>query len=120
MTTLTNSPDVTTLSSAIECRDVDAIVAWYAEGATLTMVDRDHPPASPVVFSGLDAITNYYRDICGRNINHQVRDLISTPDGLAFTQHCAYPDGTNVLCVTVAHTTHGKIDRQTAVQAWDS
>ena len=108
------------LRTAIEARDADGVVAWYAEDATLTILDRDHPPAAPAVYRGLDAIRVYYQDICGRNIHHEVRDAVATPDGLAFTQHCAYPDGAAVLCATVARTRGGKIYSQTAVQVWDS
>ena len=49
-----------------------------------------------------------------------MRDAVATPAGLAYTQHCRYPDGTAVLCATVASTSDGKITRQTAVQVWDS
>jgi hypothetical protein len=107
------------LRTAIEARDADGVLAWYDEDATLTMLDRDHPPSSPAVYRGLRAIGAYYEDICGRNIDHQVRDAVATEDGLAFTQHCRYPDGTAVLCATVARTRQGKIHRQTAVQVWD-
>lgn len=121
MTTLdTTSPDIATLSSAIESRDAEGIIAWYAPGAVLTVLDRDHPPASPAVYPGLDAISAYYRDICGRNLAHHVADAVATADGLAYTQHCQYPDGTQVICSTVATLAGGKIQNQTAVQAWDS
>jgi len=106
--------------TAIEARDTDGILAWYADDATLTILDRDHPPAAPTVYSGLDAIRGYFADVCGRNIRHEVRDIVATADGLAFTQHCAYPDGTAVVCVTVARTSGGRIQSQTAVQVWDA
>jgi|tagenome__1003787_1003787.scaffolds.fasta_scaffold19711842_2 hypothetical protein len=119
-TTAHTTPDITDLAAAIEGRAADAIVTWYAEDATLTVLDKDHPPAGPAVYTGLDAIGAYYRDVCGRNIEHQVKDAVSTPAGLAFSQHCRYPDGTGVLCLTVAVLQDGKIQRQTAVQVWDS
>jgi hypothetical protein len=53
-------------------------------------------------------------------MRHEVRDIVATPDGLAFTQHCAYPDGTTVVRVTVAVTSGGRIQAQTAVQVWDA
>jgi len=112
--------DIAALRTAIEARDADGVAAWYAPDASLTILDRDHPPAAPAVHRGLDAIRAYYQDICGRNVNHQVRDVVATPDGFAFTQHCSYPDGTAVLCATVARTQDGKIRSQTAVQVWDS
>ncbi len=86
----------------------------------LTLVDRDHPPSAPLVHAGLDAIDRYCRDICGRNLEHEVRDVVSTVDGLAYTQHCRYPDGTAVICATVATVRAGKIQHQTAVQVWDA
>jgi hypothetical protein len=108
------------LSEAIEARDAEGVLAWYAPGAVLTILDRDHPPAAPLVLSGLDQIGAYYRDVCGRNIEHRVRDAVRTPDGLAYAQHCRYPDGLGVVCVTVAALSQGKIQSQTAIQVWDS
>ncbi|HUK71974.1 MAG TPA: nuclear transport factor 2 family protein [Streptosporangiaceae bacterium] len=116
----TSGHDIERLRTAIEARDASRVVAWYAEDATLTILDRDHPPSAPAVYRGLHAIRDYYQDICGRNIHHEVRDAVATAEGLAFTQHCSYPDGTAVLCATVARTRNGKIHRQTAVQVWDS
>lgn len=112
--------DPSTLSKAIESRDADGVLAWYADDATLTVLDKDHPPAAPLMLSGTGEIGAYYRDVCGRNIRHEVRDLLSTTDGLAYTQHCRYPDGTAVVCVTVAATRAGRITSQTAIQVWDS
>jgi hypothetical protein len=115
----TGALDIEGLRAAIEARDATGVVARYTEDAILTILDRDHPPSAPAVYRGLDAIRAYYQDICGRNIHHEVRDAVATPEGLAFTQHCSYPDGTAVLCATVARTSGGKIHRQTAVQVWD-
>jgi len=112
--------DIDALRTAIEARDADGVAAWYAPDPALTILDRDPPPAAPAVHRGLDAIRAYYQDICGRNVNHRVRDAVATPEGFAFTQHCSYPDGTAVLCATVARTQDGKIRSQTAVQVWDS
>jgi ketosteroid isomerase-like protein len=112
--------DVADLGYAIERRDAEAILSWYAEDATLTVFDRDHPPAAPARYRGRDEIGAYYRDVCGRNIDHQVRDAIATATGLAYTQHCTYPDGTAVLCSTVAVLRGGKIMQQNAVQVWDT
>ena len=112
--------DVTNLGSAIESRDAEGILSWYADDATLTVFDQNHPPAAPARYQGLEEIGAYYRDVCGRNIDHQVRDAIGTATGLAFTQHCTYPDGNGVLCSSVAVLKNGKITQQTAVQVWDS
>lgn len=120
MSTTPHRPDLTDLAHAIESRDADAIVAHFAEDATLLVLDRDHPPASPQVFSGREEIGAYYRDVCGRNREHEVRDALSGPTGLAYTQHCRYPEGAQVVCATVASVEDGLIVRQTAVQTWDA
>lgn len=105
--------------AAIESRDADALTALYAEDATITMLDRDHPPDSPLVVSGREEINSYYRDICGRNIDHSVHGLVADEAGLAFEQQCRYPEGTQVVCVTVASVIHGRIQHQRASQTWD-
>jgi hypothetical protein len=45
---------------------------------------------------------------------------VADGDRLAFTQACAYPDGTRVFCSAMIELEAGKIARQTNVQAWDS
>ncbi|WP_433303544.1 nuclear transport factor 2 family protein [Actinoplanes sp. CA-030573] len=115
----TTVPDISTLAHAIESRDAATITAWYHPDAVLTLVDRDHPPSSPLVFASAEEIGAYYRDVCGRNMAHEVSDAVITADGMAFTQNCRYPDGTKVLCVTVARLADGRITSQTATQVWD-
>ena len=75
----TTVPEVADLKNAIESKDAAAVAAWYAADATLTILDRDHPPGSPLVYRGRTEILGYYTDICGRNIEHRVRNLVSTP-----------------------------------------
>ena len=93
--------------------------SWAFEDASITLVDPHHPPSSPQTLRGRDEISAYFRDICGRNVEHQVRDAVSTPSGLAYTQHCRYPDGARVTCSAVAAVDRGRISRQTIVQVWD-
>jgi ketosteroid isomerase-like protein len=121
MSTITTSAqlDIAALTEAITSRDAEGVVAWYTDDAVLTVVDRDHPPTSPATFEGKAAVTAYFTDICGRHLEHAVQDLVQTTTGLAFTQDCRYPDGTRVLCATVAQVEDGRIRRQTVVQAWD-
>ena len=38
---------------------------------------------------------------------------------MAFTQACAYPDGTKVYCMAALKLEDGRIAEQTVVQAWD-
>lgn len=120
MTITTPTPlDTTALVEAIRQQDAEAITRMYAPDATVSIVDRDHPPAAPWVLSGTAEIGAYYRDICGRNIDHTVPSLVQDDSGIAFEQHCRYPEGNEVVCMTVATVEGGQITRQTIVQTWD-
>jgi hypothetical protein len=116
----TTTPDVSTLQQAIETRDAASVVAWYTDDAVVTLVDRDHPPANPSVLTGTTQISAYYTDICGRNIDHRLDQLVVDATGLAYVQLCRYPNGARVTCATVAELSGGRISRQTIVQAWDT
>lgn len=117
--TSTTTFDTGRLVRAIESRDDQGLTALYAADATITLYDRDHPPASPQVLSGRLEIGAYFRDICGRNIEHTVPSLVADGSGVAFEQHCRYPEGNRVVCVTVANVEGGLITRQTIAQSWD-
>ena len=56
MTTTITPLDTAALVTAIEQRDATALSALYGPDATITIVDRDHPPAAPWVLSGRDEI----------------------------------------------------------------
>ncbi|WP_433727600.1 nuclear transport factor 2 family protein [Actinoplanes sp. CA-051413] len=86
----------------------------------MTVLDKDHPRTAPLVFAGAEPIDAYCRDICGQNIRHEVRDLVSTACGLAYTQHCRFPGRYDRDLSTVATTHDGRISNQTAVQAWEN
>ena len=109
-----------TLAAAIEAKDATAVSAHFAPDARLSLLDRDHPPASPSVYAGTAEIEAYFEDICGRNLEHHVTNRVADPGRIAFTQHCRYPSGQDVLCVTVATVRDGHITDQTAVQVWDN
>jgi ketosteroid isomerase-like protein len=123
MTTTHQAPsgiDLTSLVEAITSRDAAGVAAWYADDATLTLHDKDHPPAAPQVYAGREQIEAYFRDVCGRNVEHQVRDVVADGNGFAFAQDCRYPDGTAVVCVTVGAVQGDRIQHQTISQSWDS
>ena len=45
---------------------------------------------------------------------------MASADRIAFTEHCRYPSGQQVLCVAVATVRDGLIVDQTGVQVWDA
>ena len=93
---------------------------FYADNAEMTIIDRDHPPSKPQRFVGAAAINAYFDDVCGRTMTHRVECGCVGANRLAFTQACAYPDGTRVFCSAMAELSAGKIVNQTIVQAWDA
>jgi len=119
MTTTTHEVSVADLKRAIEGRDAKALSGFYAADALLRIIDRNNPPSKPLEIKGKAAISAYHEDVCGRAMTHRVESGVSNGKELAFTQACAYPDGTKVFCSTMLELKDGKIIRQTAVQAWD-
>ena len=108
------------LSRAIETRNAAAMREFYSENASMRIIDRDHPPSKPQEIVGRSAISAYFDDICGRAMTHKVENGCIEGERLAFTQSCAYPNGTRVFCSTTAELKSGKIANQTIVQAWDA
>lgn len=50
---------------------------------------------------------------------HRVDIGITEGNQFAFTQACAYTDGTKVYCISTVELKNGQISKQTVVQAWD-
>jgi hypothetical protein len=111
---------VSDLRRAIEAHNAGVLSGLYADDAVMRIIDRDNPPSKPRELRGKAAIAAYYDDVCSRAMTHKVEAGVADGDRLAFTQACAYPDGTRVFCSAMIELEQGKIARQTNVQAWDS
>src|SRR5262245_58632492 len=109
----------TDLKRAIETRDGKALADFYNADAVIQIIDRNNPPSKPLDIRGQTAIAAYWDDICGREMTHNVEAAIAEGDRLAFTEKCAYPDGTKVVCTALIDLKDGKIAKQTTVQVWD-
>jgi ketosteroid isomerase-like protein len=107
------------LKRAIESNDSRALSSFYADDATVRVIDRNNPPSKPRLVRGRAAIATFFDDVCSRAMSHEVASYVADGSRLAFTQACAYPDGTKVLCVAMMDLKDGKIAQQTIVQAWD-
>lgn len=108
------------LSHAIETRDSKAMRGFYADDARMRIIDRDHPPSRPLDIVGRGPIGDYFDDVCGRTMTHKVERGFLDGDRLAYTQACAYPNGTRVFVSAMAELKDSKIVNQTIVQAWDA
>lgn len=108
-----------TIRTATESRDAAGLAGLYADDAEVTVIDRTTPPSSPRVLHGKGEVVAYLEDTCSREMSHEVRDLVEGGDSIAHTVRCLYPDGTRVVCMTIAELDGGLIARQMIVQAWD-
>ena len=111
--------DLAALTDAIERSDVAGQLALYAPDAEVRLVDRITTPGSPRVLHGRDEIAGWIEDVCSRDMTHRVDQQVVGEGRAAFAESCRYPDGTNVLCMTVLDVEGGRIVRQLAIQAWD-
>jgi hypothetical protein len=110
---------VARLKRAIEGRNARALSALYGEDAVVQVIDRDNPSSKPRKLEGRSAISAYFDDVYGRDMTHKIESGVAVGKRLAFTQSCAYPDGTRVFCSAMVELKGGKITRQIVVQAWD-
>ncbi len=120
MSTKSNGITVAGFKQAIESSDARTLAGFYADDATMRIIDRDNPPSRPRELKGKSAIAAFYDDVCSRAMTHKVESGVLDGDRLAFMQACAYPDGTRVFCSAMLDLKGGKIARQTVVQAWDA
>lgn len=111
--------DLDALRMALEQRNVERITNFYTDDAEMEVVDRLHPPSNPLRLHGKQAITNYYEDICSRDVTHKIENELLGGSRAAFTEACQYKDGKRVLCTAFLDTRDGAIMRQTDVVVWD-
>ena len=66
------SLDFETLRQAIEDRDAETLIDFYADDAEIRTVNKNSTPSSPQVLRGKEEIFAYLRDVCGREMTHRV------------------------------------------------
>lgn len=115
----TVTADIDTVRQAHEMRNADLLINLYADDALMQIVDRAHPPSSPLQLRGKQAITDFLRDVCSRDMTHQVVDEVVGKDRLSFDVSCQYASGERVLAASTCDLKNGKIVREVTVQAWD-
>ena len=119
MDTTTTAFDTEALRRGIEERDAGTLRGLYAPDAEMTVVDKNATPSRPHVLRGRTAIGDYLDETCGRDMTHRLERVVVSGDTAAYTQACAYPDGTRVQCLAMHDQRDGLNVRQTAIQAWD-
>ena len=111
--------DYEALRRAVEARDAETLLGFYAEEAEIKAISKDARPGSPRVVSGKDAVEEYLRDVYSRDMTHHLEDEVLGEERVAFHEACRYADGTRVYAAVMLELRDGKIQRQTNVEAWD-
>jgi hypothetical protein len=113
--------DIETLRRGIEDRDASLLRGLYAEDARMTVVDHRDQPSHPNEIAGSAAIGEFIDDVCSRDMEHHLGQVVVSPDGshAAYLEECRYPDGTRVLSTSMLDLRDGRITTQTSLQAWD-
>ena len=123
MSTMQSTPmfDVEALRRGIEERDASTMRGLYAENAQLTVVDQRDQPSHPHEIAGSTAIGEFLDDVCGRDMEHNLEQVVVSADGThaAYMERCRYPDGTRVMSTSMLDLRDGRIVAQTSLQAWD-
>ncbi|MDT0329402.1 nuclear transport factor 2 family protein [Nocardiopsis lambiniae] len=104
---------------ALEESDADTLIAMFTDDAEMEMFDKRTPPGSPAVWHGKDAIAPVVRELCEREMRHEILQVVSDGDHVAYTERCVYPEGNMVMSSTMMDLRDGGIAHQVTVQAWD-
>jgi ketosteroid isomerase-like protein len=121
MTTIpTTTFDAAALRRAFQDRDAAALLALYADDATIELVDAQNAPSTPRRLTGRAEIGAHLEDVFSRDMTHAIDIVAASPDALGYSLRCEYADGMKVVCVANAELRDGRIVREVGVQAWDA
>jgi hypothetical protein len=109
----TGGLDFGILRIAIEGRDPDALLGFYAEDACLRIVNGDAPDGPVFELKGRWQIERYLRAVCDQQMTCLVEGEVVIGEGsIAFGEVCDYPDGTLISVRTTLEVAGGRILRQ--------
>jgi hypothetical protein len=107
------------LKSAMESRDVDAVLALYDEDAVLVRYSKATPPAAPMHVTGKEQLGAGLRDVFSRDLTHSLGNEVLSDDRISFTIECEYGTGERVFGSSVCELRDGKVVHQIDVEAYD-
>jgi hypothetical protein len=119
MSTATRAFDLERFTRAAEERDAATQLSMYGPDAKVTIANKVNQPGAPRLLRTHDEIKGWLEDMYARDMTHKVQHQVKDQTGVAYTQACRYPDGTNVLCATVIALDGGFIVDQTVLEVWD-
>lgn len=108
--------DFDALRQAIDGKDPDLLLGFYADDAELRVVNAALPEGPAFELKGRSQIERYLRVLSDLQMSCILEGEVVFGEGnIAFAQVCAYPDGTRVAVGTTLEIAEGLIGRQTDV-----
>jgi len=114
----TKTLDFGALRGAIERRDPDALLGFYADDAELRVENAALPDGKAFELRGRAQIERYLRAVCDQEMACAVRgEAVFGERSVAFVEACRYGDGSAISVETVLEVAAGRIVRQIDVVA---
>lgn len=108
--------DFETLRGAIERRDPDSLLGFYAEDAGLRVENAAFPGGLAFELKGRAHVERYLRAVCDQEMRCAVvGEPVFGEGSVSFVEVCEYPDGARVSVETTLELTEGRISRQLEV-----
>ena len=109
----TGMPDFAALREAIERRDPDALLSFYADHAALRIEHASLPHSPAFELKGRAQIERYLRAVCEQQMTCAVvGGPVFREGNLSFVEACEYPDGTRISVRTTLELVGGRISHQ--------
>ena len=105
--------DFGVLRKAIERRDPDALLSFYAEDAGLRIEHVSLPEGPAFELRGRAQIERYLRAVCDQQMSCAVvGEPVFGRGSVEFLEVCGYPDGTRISVKTTLELRRGRISSQ--------
>jgi ketosteroid isomerase-like protein len=111
--------DFAAFKDALESRNLDRWVPFYADDAEWIEYRHVSPPRAPNRMVGKEQIAEFLARVCAADFGITTGDEMIAQERIAFSVDCTFPDGKRVFEHVIARTEDGKIVRQVDVEAWD-
>lgn len=111
--------DLTEFSRAIDASDAEVQIAAYADCAEIEVIGPDNPPSSPHVVKGKNAIADWVRSNCRRNLMQRVVRAIDGNSEIAYTVAQVKRDGTHEIATSTAELRDGLVTQQQTILVRD-
>ena len=120
MSTSGQNFDFDAFKQAFLSQDVDRWLTFYASDAEWIEYRHSNPPRAPNRMVGQSEIKDFLNRIKASNVSIAITDEILGPTRAAFCVTCTLSDGVRrIIEHVIIHYSHGRITRQTDVEAWD-